>query len=137
MDDGVVGHSADAERLKQWALEAGFDRAGVARLAPLAHGAAFEKWLTRGDHAGMDYLERKVAVRLDPRLVFAGARSALCVALEYHPLASGGSADSLNDLWSGVARYARGRDYHDTMAERLAALERRILEAYPGVGTRF
>jgi epoxyqueuosine reductase len=125
-----------AESLKQWALEAGFDRAGVARLVPASSGPAFEAWLTRGDHAGMDYLERKVALRVDPRLVFPGARTALCVALSYFP-APAASTGVDNDLWSGVARYARGRDYHDTMGERLAALERRIHEAFPGVGTRF
>src|SRR6188474_630230 len=42
-----------AAQLKAWALDAGFDRAGVATLEPLAHGEAFVRWLERGEHAGM------------------------------------------------------------------------------------
>ncbi len=75
-----------AALLKSWALEAGFDRAGVARLGPLEHGEALVRWLDRGDQAGMEYLERRVEARLDPSQIFSGARSVLCVALQYHPL---------------------------------------------------
>jgi len=49
-----------AALLKGWALEAGFDRAGVAALEPAAHGEAFVRWLARGDLAGMSYLERRL-----------------------------------------------------------------------------
>src|SRR3982750_1413624 len=72
--------------LQSWALEAGFDRAGVACLAPLEHGETLVRWLERGDQAGMEYLERRVEARVDPSQVFPGARSVLCVALQYHPL---------------------------------------------------
>jgi epoxyqueuosine reductase len=125
---------ATAALLKSWALAAGFDRAGVAALEPAAHGAAFLRWLERGDQAGMAYMERRIEARLAPAAVLAGARSALCVALDYHPLA--GEAEPRGDLWPRVARYARGRDYHDLMGERLRALGRRIAAAFPGVVTR-
>ncbi|HVT18666.1 MAG TPA: tRNA epoxyqueuosine(34) reductase QueG [Thermoanaerobaculia bacterium] len=125
---------ATAALLKSWALEAGFDRAGVAALEPAAHGAAFLRWLERGDQAGMAYMERRIEARLAPAAVLAGARSALCVALDYHPLA--GEAEPRGDLWPRVARYARGRDYHHLMGERLRALAERIAAAFPGVVTR-
>jgi epoxyqueuosine reductase len=123
-----------AARLKGWALEAGFDRAGVAALEPAAHGEAFVRWLARGDLAGMSYLERRLEARLRPATVLAGARSALCVALQYHPLA--GEAEPAGDLWPRVARYARGRDYHDLMGERLRGLAGRVAAAFPGAGSR-
>jgi epoxyqueuosine reductase len=75
--------------LTAWALEAGFDRAGVARLEPLEHGEALLRWLERGDQAGMEYLGRRIEARVDPSQVFPGARSVLCVALQYHPLYKG------------------------------------------------
>jgi len=124
---------ATAELLKSWALEAGFDRAGVAELGPLEHGAALLRWLARGDQAGMEYLGRRVEARLDPSQVFPGARSVLCVALQYHPLEED---DPAGDLWPRVARYARGRDYHDVMGERLKALAARIGAAFPGCDSR-
>lgn len=124
-----------AALLKSWAIEAEFDFAGVAALEPAAHGAAFRRWLERGDHAGMAYMARRVELRLEPAAVLEGARSALCVGLRYAPHRDEASLDG--DLWPRVARYARGRDYHDVMGERLAALGERIETAFPGVATRW
>ena len=40
--------------LKRWAIEAGFDRAGIAILDPSEYEAALVEWLERGDHAAMN-----------------------------------------------------------------------------------
>ena len=122
--------SRTAELLRAWALEAGFDRAGVASLEPSGQGEAFRRWLARGEAAGMDWLRRRVEERLAPASRLPGARSALCVALRYWPLA--GEAEPAGDLWPRVARYARGDDYHGLMEARLEGLGRRIAEACPG-----
>jgi epoxyqueuosine reductase len=129
---------ATAALLKSWALEAGFDRAGVAALSPPEHGGAFLRWLERGDQAGMEYLSRRLEARLDPAAVLPGARSALVVALQYHPLSieDGEAGEPAGDLWPRVARYARGRDYHDVMGERLKALAGRIAAELPGTESR-
>ena len=119
--------------LRAWAVEAGFDRVGVARLAAALHGESFVAWLGRGDQAAMAYMADRVEVRLDPRALFAGAKSALCVTLQYH------APDALpvdGDLWPRVARYARGRDYHNVMTKRLRRLARRIEDAFPGSRTK-
>ena len=124
-----------AELLKGWALEEGFDRAGVARLEPSGTGEAYLSWLERGDHADMAYLARRVELRLDPRsMLDGGARSALCVALQYHPLA--GDSAPEGDLWPWVARYARGLDYHDLLLQGLQRLAARISEGFPGCHSR-
>jgi epoxyqueuosine reductase len=120
--------------LKDWALEAGFDAAGVARIEPSAQGGALLGWVARGDHAGMDWMARATERRLDPARSLDGARSAVCVALRYHPLEGEGEPEG--DLWPRVARYARGRDYHDLVTDRLRALEERVAEAFPGTGSR-
>jgi epoxyqueuosine reductase len=130
---------ATADLLKSWALEAGFDRAGVADLGPLEHGEALVRWLDRGDQAAMGYLGRRLEARLDPSQIFPGARSVLCVALQYHPLHGEDGErqpEPKGDLWRRVARYARGKDYHDVMGARLEALEERVREAFPGCETR-
>lgn len=124
---------AIADLLKSWALEAGFDRAGVASLEPSAHGEAFLRWVARGDQAGMSYLERRIEARLEPAKVVPGTRSVLCVAFQYHPLEG---EEPAGDLWPRVARYARGLDYHDVMHDRLKVLEARIGEAFPGTVSR-
>lgn len=123
-----------AARLERWALEAGFDRAGVAALEPSRQGTHLRRWLERGDHASMEWIGRRTEVRENPSRLLPGARSALCVTLQYHPLV--GEEEPAGDLWPRVARYARGRDYHDVMGRRLKALAARIREAFPGCGTR-
>jgi epoxyqueuosine reductase len=80
----------------------------------------------------MGWFEKRVEARLEPARVVPGARNALCVALQYHPL----EVEPDGDLWPRVARYARGRDYHDVMQDRLKVLESRILEAFPGTISR-
>ncbi len=120
--------------LERWAVEEGFDRAGIARLGPSDHAQAFRAWLGRGDHAGMSYLEGRRDERLDPTRILDGARSVLCVALQYHPAAR--ADEPPGGMLDHVARYARGRDYHDTMKQRLERLAERIREALPGVATR-
>jgi len=121
--------------LCHWAKEAGFDRAGIARLRQAEHGGYFLDWMARGRHAGMGYLARRVEVRLDPGSLFTGAKSALCVALHYQSEESD-SAEA-DGLWSNVARYARGVDYHDLMGRRLATLATRIQAAFPDTVTRW
>ncbi len=120
--------------LKRLALAAGFDRAGVARLAPSDHPGALHQWLERGDQATMEWMTQRTELRLDARQLFPGAQSALCVALQYSPLR--GEEESGGDLWPRVARYARGRDYHNVMGKRLRKLAKEVRERFPGTQTR-
>ncbi len=128
------GAEETAARLTAWAREAGFDAVGIAGVEPLERGAAFVAWLERGEQADMDYLERRVEERLEPEKILPGARSVLCVGLQYHPLA--GEEPVEGDLWPRVARYARGRDYHNLMGKRLKKLAKRIRREFPGADTR-
>ena len=123
-----------AATLKAWALEEGFDRAGIALLSKSVHGEVYRRWIERGDHAAMAWMDGRYDVREDPALLLPGARSALCVALQYHPL--DGEPEAEGDLWPRVARYARGRDYHDILGKALKRLAARIRDAYPGAETR-
>jgi epoxyqueuosine reductase len=100
------------QRIKQRATELGFDLAGVTRLGPANTYEAFARWLERGYAGEMTYLPRGAEKRRDTTLPFAGARSAIVVALDY-----GGKQPA-----GPIARYARGDDYHDVMIERLEEL---------------
>jgi epoxyqueuosine reductase len=149
-----VERTETSARLKRWAAEAGFDRAGVATLEPIERGGIYLRWLAGGGHASMGYLAHRVEERLDPARILAGARSVLCLAVVYHPLATdeaeagadgadgadgaggGEAAEPEGDLWPRVARYARGRDYHNLMGKRLRRLARRVREEFPGADTR-
>jgi epoxyqueuosine reductase len=122
-----------SEKVKQIALEEGFDLAGVARLTPSSTAGAFRRWLADGRQAGMSYLERHVEIRDDPRQLLDGARSILCVAMRYFP--AGAEPDPAS-IWPRVARYARGEDYHRFLRAALKRVAARIEESFPGAGTR-
>ncbi|MBI2162163.1 MAG: tRNA epoxyqueuosine(34) reductase QueG [Candidatus Rokubacteria bacterium] len=111
-----------SEAVKGRALELGFDRVAIGPAGPAEHGAAFERWLDAGYAGTMDYLPRGRADRLDPARLLPGCRSVVAVALSYAH--EGGDAS-----WAPVARYARGRDYHDVMRPRLVELGAVIRDA--------
>ena len=104
------------ETVKAQAHALGFDHVAIGPADPPAHGPELRRWLEAGHAGTMAYLERRLAERLDPQRVLRGARSVVCVALNYY---QGPAADP---SWSPVARYAWGRDYHDLMLPRLEAL---------------
>jgi epoxyqueuosine reductase len=134
-----VDRSALTERVKQLARQEGFGPVGVASLTPAATAGAYRAWLARGEHAGMRWMERNVELRGDPRGLLPGAMSALVVALRYAPLdedASAGEGDADGELWSRVARYARGDDYHDLMRSRLLRVAAAVADLAPGCRSR-
>ncbi|MBC7894032.1 MAG: tRNA epoxyqueuosine(34) reductase QueG [Cytophagaceae bacterium] len=111
-------------RIKAEAYALGFDLVGVTTLGPMETAPAFREWLAKGHAGTMGYLERGADKRDDSRRVFDGAVSAVVVAMNY-----GGTQPS-----GPIARYARGRDYHDVIVDRLNELLSRIRDVIaPGV----
>lgn len=104
------------EALKARAREEGFDAVAVGPATSPEHGPEFCRWLAAGHAGTMDYLLRTREERLDPRRLLPGARSVVAVAMAY---AGAGPAEGSA---APVARYARGRDYHDVMRPRLGRL---------------
>lgn len=106
-----------AQQVKAEALRLGFHACGLSPAAPLqaAHAARRLRWLRERRHAGMNYLARNLALRLDPRRLVPGARTVVSVALNYF-------APAPEAAGYAFARYARGLDYHDVMRHRLRLL---------------
>jgi epoxyqueuosine reductase len=111
-----------SESVKALALDLGFDLMAVGSADPPEHGPAFQGWLEAGHAGTMGYLERRVEERLDPARVLPGARSVLCVALNYY------QGEAPDPSWRPVARYAWGRDYHDVIGPRLERLAAHLAE---------
>jgi epoxyqueuosine reductase len=108
-----------SERVKALALALGFDLAGIARAQPTPETRLLHEWLARGFAGEMSYLGRRVAERVDPRLVLEGARSVVVVGFAYAPERRAAPAEGAFQL----ARYAGGDDYHDVLLDRLSAFE--------------
>lgn len=120
MSDSPAGLAA---ALKDAAAGLGFAAAGITSLRPSDHADHFRIWLADGHHANMAWLARGDAVerRCDPRAAWPELRSALVIADDYlvdpREQAPGPSRGI-------VARYARGRDYHNVIKPKLLRLLR-------------
>jgi epoxyqueuosine reductase len=82
-------------------------------------------WLDAGFGAGMDYLERHLALRANLTLVLPQARSVISVGLPYAGPRAGESPVG------SIAHYARCADYHTVVAERLQMLWEEIRQRHP------
>ena len=115
-----------SHRIRQQALDLGFDMVGITDVRPSEHAEFFRQWLANGHHGSMHYLEREDAVanRIDPARAWPELKSAVVVALNYY---SGDNGDAEDNASRGIiARYARGRDYHKVIKPRLLTLLERI-----------
>lgn len=109
---------------------AGFVFAGVAPVQASAYQEHVRAWLARGMHGDMQYLEQDLLVRLEPWRVLEGTRAFIVVADQY---ASRQDAPEASVPGRGrIARYARGRNYHEVMKRRLHRVADALRVAYPG-----
>jgi epoxyqueuosine reductase len=105
----------------------GFDLVGVAPAPADAyltpHLDGYRSWIARGYHGEMGYMARadRVERRMDPGRIVPGARSVICVGLNYYPgvLTADRDCDPARGL---ISNYAWGLDYHDVMLPRLEQL---------------
>lgn len=112
----------------------GFALSGAAPLLPSEHGQELRDWLAAGKHGEMAWLAATVEERLDPRRLLPGARSVVMVADFY---AGRGEPEETPEPGVGrIARYARGRDYHDVLKRRVQRVCDAVRERYPGAATR-
>jgi epoxyqueuosine reductase len=119
--------SASAQFIKDAALRAGFDLAGIAPVRDLPELSYLPGWIAAGYAGEMQYLKsRDEAGRLkreSPANVAPWANSAVVCALNYNT-AEPYSTECCNDSRGWISRYAWGSaDYHNVVLKRLRAVE--------------
>jgi epoxyqueuosine reductase len=117
--------------VKERARELGFDDCRITSATVPDSGPHFLKWLERGEHGTMAYLERNSAKRVDPQKVLPGARSIVCLAIAYSHAVPGQVPAGAGR----VAAYAANADYHEVVGERLRMLAQDI-DQWAGVTSR-
>ncbi|MDZ7290572.1 MAG: tRNA epoxyqueuosine(34) reductase QueG [candidate division KSB1 bacterium] len=109
------------QRIKSFARELGCELVGVAPVAHFKELDFYPQWLQKGYAGEMQYMERQLPARLDPRQILSDAQSVIVIGVIYHtahPLST-----EIEDSRCGwISRYAWGDDYHDLLREKLAAL---------------
>jgi epoxyqueuosine reductase len=112
------------EVVRAKALALGFDAVGIARadVALDEDFARYQAFVEAGMHGAMGYLAENAEARrrLDTADVLAGARSVVCLARRYQRTPEDEATDP--DTARTIARYARGRDYHNGLRKKLRRL---------------
>lgn len=113
-----------SDRARALALEAGFSTAHIARAdAPWGAGDHLRAFVEAERHGTMGWMEETLERRVHPTAMWAEAKSAVVVGLDYGP-----DTDPLEALTRTrepvISVYAQNRDYHDVLKKRLKALAR-------------
>ncbi len=106
----------------------GFDAVRIARADEAwSAGDRLAEFVGEGRHGTMAWMEDTLERRRHPQAMWAQARSAVVVGLNYGP-----DNDPLDALAArsnaAISVYARGRDYHDVLKKRLKQLARQFAE---------
>ena len=107
-------------RIKRKASGMGFSPVGVAPAGEPEHWGFYLDWLKKGYAGEMAYLGRNLDRRSHPERVLPGARTVLCVGMNYDQ--ENGAPFAHQRATGRISRYARGDDYHDVMNARLEKL---------------
>ncbi|PYE31587.1 epoxyqueuosine reductase [Idiomarina fontislapidosi] len=115
-----------AQKIKQWGQELGFQKVGITDLDLQKHEATLQKWLDKGYHGEMGFMERHGMLRARPAELHPGSVRAISVRMNYLPAEAGFAKTLNNDRLGYISRYALGRDYHKLLRKRLKQLGDRI-----------
>jgi epoxyqueuosine reductase len=108
-------------KVRNRALELGFDACGFAKAEPLYKEARrLEEWLLENRHGTMQWMEKNFGKRVDPDKLVPGTKSIISVIGSYHFRKNIQFDQSLNV--PKIAKYARGRDYHKVFKKKLHSL---------------
>ncbi|QWD85677.1 tRNA epoxyqueuosine(34) reductase QueG [Polynucleobacter asymbioticus] len=143
MTSSQTPNSVDQPNLREWldeqSRQLGFD--GL-RITDTHLGSATERlyeWLEQGRHGQMEYMARHADLRSDPGMLVPGTVRVICVTMNYLS-----PAIDFDHEWQRLAEptqatvsvYARGRDYHKVMRNRLQEFAQRIEKQIGSFGYR-
>jgi epoxyqueuosine reductase len=137
-----INSSQLVSKIQAWARELGFSQIGVAGVDLSSSEAGLSAWLARGFHGDMAYMATHGLKRARPTELVPGTVSVITVRMDYLPTATppGWQAiefDRLTRPREGIVSvYARGRDYHKVLRQRLQKLSERIAEQVGPFGHR-
>ena len=115
-------YNALADRIRQLARDAGFQRVGIAGVELKEDEAHLLDWLSQELYGSMDWMARHGSLRARPQELLPGTIRVISVGLDYGKDPDAAWANLREHERAYVARYALGRDYHKLMRNRLARL---------------
>src|SRR5688500_9243558 len=119
-----MDYSTHSDDINRWWLELGLGAVGVAEADSSAAEPRLLEWLSKGWHGEMEYMARHGALRARPSELRPGTLRVISCRMNYATDVSEGISTEPENAY--VARYARGRDYHKVLRDRLQKLCDRI-----------
>ena len=142
-----AGMHALVAQIRSWGAELGFDAIRIADV-DLSHAEkGLQTWLAQGFHGDMDYMANHGMLRARPAELVAGTVRAIVARMPYLPHLTSqrpAGSDWRAIEWDRLRRpedatislYARGRDYHKVLRQRLQKLAEKIAGAVGPYGFR-
>jgi epoxyqueuosine reductase len=127
--------------LQTWGQRLGFSQIGVAPVDLHSAEPGLQAWLAQGCHGDMAYMASHGMKRARPVELQPGTLSVITARMDYLPNASPEWLDHelsrLQDASQAVVSvYARGRDYHKVMRQRLQQLANQLQTKLGPIGHR-
>jgi epoxyqueuosine reductase len=118
-----LDHRTHSVYIKNLAASLGFNFCGIAKATFLSDDAKrLEKWLSRGMHGSMQYMEKHFDLRTDPSRLVPGAKSVITLLLNYFP-------ETTQPVGvPRISKYAYGEDYHDVIRQKINTFYERLKE---------
>jgi epoxyqueuosine reductase len=127
--------------LQTWGQQLGFSQIGVAPVDLTSAEPGLLAWLAQNYHGDMAYMARHGLTRARPAELQPGTLSVITARMDYLPQASPAwlahEMQRLEDPSQAVVSvYARGRDYHKVMRQRLQQLADKLQTRLGPIGHR-
>ncbi len=127
-----INSSQLRSQIQGWAQELGFSQIGVTGVDLTSAEAGLLQWLADGFHGDMAYMAAHGLKRARPAELVPGTVSVITARMDYLPADTPEGWQTiefsrLNSPTEGIVSvYARGRDYHKVLRQRLQKLADRI-----------
>lgn len=131
-DQRLIDYTKLASAIRQWGTTLGFAECRIAQAQLKDAEAGLQSWLDAGFHGEMDYMAAHGSKRARPADLVPGTLRVISVRMNYLPrdLPSDWQAQEerrhANPAAAVVSVYARGRDYHKVLRQRLQQLAEKI-----------
>lgn len=126
--------------IKTWGKEAGFSDVRIGDVDLSKVEARYHEWIEAGRHGEMAYMETHGSKRYRPDELLPGTVRVISVRMDYLPrdTAPNWREKELSHLseTAVISVYARGRDYHKVLRQRLQQLADKIAEHQGEFGYR-
>jgi len=129
-------------KIQDWARELGFSQIGVTGVDLSSAEPGLSAWLAAGHHGEMAYMAAHGLKRARPTELVPGTLSVITARMDFLPsnTPAGWQKVELDRLLqpaqATVSLYARGRDYHKVMRQRLQKLSDQMVQEFGPLGYR-